>query len=288
MLAITVGLGVFWSFLNPDGVQAFFNWAIAIVVGGTVIVVFVAFFKHKNETRDNFYTRTQNRDYSQAQYQLGQVKKKYGNCRVSGNETDAASLTEWSLQLIKSLEWKRFEELCAAYFKAKGHKVEITNLGADRGVDFYLYGRSGDGSKPLGVVQCKAWNSSRVGVKPIRELLGTMTDIGCPLGVFITTTSYTADAEKFAENKHIRLLDARQMLNLIKSLPKEEQLLLLRQITKGDYRTPSCPNCGTKLILRTASRGKHIGSRFWGCRSYPRCRYTMQARRSTPTSKRSS
>ncbi len=99
------------------------------------------------------------------------------------------------MQLIEQLEWKRFEELCAACFEAKGHTVKITGLGADGGVDFYLYGKNGDPTRPLGVVQCKAWSSSRIGVKSIRELLGIMTDVGCPLGIFITTTSYTPEAE---------------------------------------------------------------------------------------------
>lgn len=35
-----------------------------------------------------------------------------------------------------------------------------------------------------------------------------------------------------------------------------------------------CPRCGAKLILRTAKKGKNIGNRFWGCSSFPKCRYT--------------
>ena len=35
-----------------------------------------------------------------------------------------------------------------------------------------------------------------------------------------------------------------------------------------------CPRCGAKLILRTAKKGKNIGNQFWGCSSFPKCRYT--------------
>ena len=35
-----------------------------------------------------------------------------------------------------------------------------------------------------------------------------------------------------------------------------------------------CPRCGNELIVRTAQRGDNIGSKFYGCKSYPRCKYT--------------
>ncbi len=34
-----------------------------------------------------------------------------------------------------------------------------------------------------------------------------------------------------------------------------------------------CPRCGKRLILRTASKGEHTGEQFWGCESFPKCRY---------------
>ena len=35
---------------------------------------------------------------------------------------------------------------------------------------------------------------------------------------------------------------------------------------------PCCPKCGSKMILRTAKRGKNAGQQFWGCTNYPHCR----------------
>lgn len=34
-----------------------------------------------------------------------------------------------------------------------------------------------------------------------------------------------------------------------------------------------CPDCGSKLVLRTAKRGTHAGEQFYGCSNYPKCRY---------------
>jgi predicted RNA-binding Zn-ribbon protein involved in translation (DUF1610 family) len=35
-----------------------------------------------------------------------------------------------------------------------------------------------------------------------------------------------------------------------------------------------CPRCGNDLIIRTARRGQNAGNQFYGCKSYPRCKYT--------------
>ena len=39
----------------------------------------------------------------------------------------------WSVALLRSLDWKVYEELCAGYFKATGRRAEMTGLGADGG-----------------------------------------------------------------------------------------------------------------------------------------------------------
>jgi len=33
-----------------------------------------------------------------------------------------------------------------------------------------------------------------------------------------------------------------------------------------------CPECGHKMILRTAKKGKYKGQNFWGCTNFPKCR----------------
>ena len=38
-----------------------------------------------------------------------------------------------------------------------------------------------------------------------------------------------------------------------------------------------CPKCGSKLVLRKASKGNNAGKSFWGCSAFPKCRYTENA-----------
>ncbi len=177
----------------------------------------------------------------------------------------------WSYSLITSLEWKRFEDLCAGLFSAKGYDAKTTGTGADGGIDIYLFPSGVD--EPLGIIQCKAWAKNKVGVKPIRELFGVMTAEKVPLGVFITSGEFTADARSFAKGKHVKLLTGKDILKLIKELPQEKQSALLSEITKGDYTTPTCSSCGVKMTLRT---NKKTSANFWGCINFPRCRQRLQ------------
>ncbi len=40
--------------------------------------------------------------------------------------------------------------------------------------------------------------------------------------------------------------------------------------------TPRCPLCGGDMVLRTARKGKNVGSDFWGCATFPACRGVMK------------
>jgi restriction system protein len=176
----------------------------------------------------------------------------------------------WSLKLIQELEWKRFEELCVAYYNEKGIKAETTKLGADGGIDIKLY--QDESGKPTTIVQCKAW-TSLVGVKQIREFLGVMTHEKISKGFYMTTSGYTEEAKDTAKSNNVTLINGDMLIMMISRLTKESQDKLLSLATEGDYKTPSCSSCGTKMIRRS---GK--GKEFWGCANFPRCRHTLKLR----------
>jgi hypothetical protein len=41
--------------------------------------------------------------------------------------------------------------------------------------------------------------------------------------------------------------------------------------------SPLCPKCEIPLTLRTAKKGARAGTQFWGCKNFPKCRYTKPA-----------
>lgn len=197
---------------------------------------------------------------------------------VFGRTDSAVSVAsedhQWTLDLLRSLEWKRYEDVVAAYTKHLGLRSETTRVGADGGIDVHVY-ESGN-PKPVMVVQCKAWDSYKVGVKPLRELYGVMAAAQINEGAFFTTSEFTQEALEFARGKNLDLVNGSEFLTRIKQLPAESQTGLLRFATEGDYRTPTCPSCGTKMVHRVAKKGAQAGGNFWGCRNYPRCKRTFQ------------
>ena len=183
----------------------------------------------------------------------------------------------WSTRLLQALEWKRLEQLCAAYFRTLKFRVEEATHGPDGGVDLRLY--EGSAKTPGVLVQCKAWNSWKVGVKEIRELFGVMAAEGVNEGILVTTSTFTDEATAFAQGKNIALIDGADLLTKLRSLPTEDQELILGLVTAGDFTTPTCPSCGIKMVSRVAQA---TGDLFWGCVRYPACRSTISTGRNRP------
>lgn len=179
----------------------------------------------------------------------------------------------WTLDLIRELEWKRFEDVCQQYYAKKGIRSETTPLGPDGGIDIRLY--QDDSGQPTAIVQCKAWSSKFVGVNLIRELLGVMTHEKIDKAFFMTTSRYSDDAKSFAQANRITLIDGPMLLQLIQRLPPTDRDSLLSFATDGDYRTPTCPTCGTKMLVRPGGAGR---ADFWGCQNYPWCKQTLGMR----------
>jgi DNA topoisomerase-1 len=63
----------------------------------------------------------------------------------------------------------------------------------------------------------------------------------------------------------------------------DEELGQLSSITIGDTPTHTCPECGSALRRRKGKKGW-----FWGCSSYPECRYTAPDKQGKPGSRRPS
>ena len=197
---------------------------------------------------------------------------------VSGEDTyaiwRAPSVTQipdrWSLDLLLSIDWRRFEEVCAEYFRLCGFHATTQSHGPDGGIDVKLYAPKGH-SKLVNIVQCKKWGKP-VGPKALRELLGVMTASKLSRGIFVTSSVFNDEAARFATENRIHLLDGRHFMSKILERSSEDQARLLKVATEGDYLTPSCPSCGIKLLKRERKKDKVV---FWGCANFPRCRYIL-------------
>lgn len=180
----------------------------------------------------------------------------------------------WSIELMRAIEWKRFEDLCQKFYEIKGIRSVTTPLGPDGGIDVRLF--QDDSDRATSIVQCKAWGERFVGVKPVRELLGVMTHEKVAKAFFMTSSRFSDDAKAFARSNRITLIDGDMFLMMINRLPAASAEALLRFATAGDYSTPTCPKCGQKM---KAVAGREGRPDFWGCTAYPRCRQRLGMRR---------
>ena len=53
--------------------------------------------------------------------------------------------------------------------------------------------------------------------------------------------------------------------NHVTNLKKKQQIL---------EASENCPKCGSKLVKRVSGKGANAGKSFYGCSSYPKCKYT--------------
>jgi restriction system protein len=184
---------------------------------------------------------------------------------------------KWSPELLKQLEWRRFEELGAAYYEALGFSTSISESGTPGGVDIVL--RPQGSERATSIARCKAWDAYRVGVKSVRELRGAMTAAKITAGVLLTSGRFTQEAVNLAKQEGIQTIDGAALLDKMAALPPEKALALLKFATQGDFLTPTCPHCSIKMISRKSTKE---GRKFWGCRNYPACKHTFAGTASAP------
>ena len=195
-----------------------------------------------------------------------------------------------NLESIRALPWRQFEELVAEAFRREGFTVmENVYGGADGGVDIRL--RKGRESY---LVQCKNWRKRSVSVSTGREMFGVLAAESAG-GVFIVCSgTFTADAVRFAVGKPISLVDGGKLMTMIARVRRgraggphgadaanghRESSAAKAEGREQGGREPEhvdisrCPWCGGNLVVRIARKGRNAGGRFWGCETFPKCRF---------------
>ena len=117
-----------------------------------------------------------------------------------------------SIDRLRTMPWQEFEQLVGEAYRRQGYGVtERGGAAAAARIDLEL--RTMD--KTL-VVQCKRWKTRAVGVELVRELYGAMVGDEANGAIFVTSGRYTPDAIDFARDKPIKLVDGRELVELLK------------------------------------------------------------------------
>ncbi len=137
--------------------------------------------------------------------------------------------------------------------------------------------------------------------KTLQKLLDLDDDKIFSVIVFVGESTFKTDMPdnvvrprgllKFIKTYKKVVFTLRKMENIIESIEharfsksfrtyREHVDNLKRKNSKGS--TPHknkdlvCPRCGNNLVIRAAKKGQNIGNKFYGCKSYPKCRYTRK------------
>ena len=116
-------------------------------------------------------------------------------------------------ELIYSLEPRQFEELVAKLLEDQGCDVSLTKRTRDGGYD--IFGKMKHGlSELVFLAECKRYSSeNKVGVEVIRNMYGVTEIQKANLGLIITSSSFSKDAqeEKLRIGPRIDLKDYRNL-----------------------------------------------------------------------------
>lgn len=169
-----------------------------------------------------------------------------------------------SVDELRRLSWQDFELLVAEAFRRSDYGVELTQRGADGGVDIILTNRG-----ITTFVQCKQ-NTSRLDPRCVRELAGVMASEKVEAGIVVACGGVGDEGQAFARRTGIRIMDGTALVGLLlKTGLWTSPWRAPSRAAHVTTHTPSCPRCHSDMIRRTSAYGP-----FWGCSRYPSCRGT--------------
>ena len=173
------------------------------------------------------------------------------------------------LYKIKVLKPSEFEDFVAVLYGRLGYNTERVGKSHDGGIDVIA---EKNGIKYY--IQCKKFITQKVSVGAVRDFYGAMFNLlASGKGIFITTNIFTTEAEKFAENNPIELIDGSELIKLVrlsakikKNTPVAPIVAPIESIKELEAR--KCPKCGKDLVKRHSMKGDFIG-----CSGFPKCWY---------------
>lgn len=193
------------------------------------------------------------------------IRKKSATVFVEELKTAQTVPTLTISQKLRKIDWFQFEKLIELIYRQRGYSVtRFGGANPDGGVDLIVKSPS-----ETFAVQCKQWRKWTVGVKEIREFLGTLTDSGIQKGIFVTLAGYSGAAKQLADKHGIQILHEPDLIEML-----EKSGLMYSPEVSGLFSDVRkfCPKCENEMVLRTARVKRN---RFWGCSNYPRCRVIL-------------
>ncbi|MEI6893132.1 MAG: NERD domain-containing protein [Colwellia sp.] len=94
--------------------------------------------------------------------------------------------------------------------------------------------------------------------------------------------TYASGCLSYIRSKKIELFSSREVSNIIKNIESgrldrgfvtnQTHKSHVQEIIGKKENTQHCPKCNSTMVLRESKKGSKVGSKFWGCSTFPKCR----------------
>ena len=119
------------------------------------------------------------------------------------------------VHLLRNLDWRDFEYLVAALYRAMRYETQVTPPIKDGGRDIIATKRSPGRLAHLRI-ECKLYDQEPVGLGFVQRLLGVVSGEKVNKGVLVTSSRFTKPALKYAkENPRLELINGEQLVLLM-------------------------------------------------------------------------
>ncbi len=161
---------------------------------------------------DRYQERTGGAEGSRSETEIRDLREAIRDAREQVDQRiRLARRADLKLAQLASLTAESFEEFVAELFEMLDFEVERVGGSGDEGADLRLCRKDG----LRAVVQCKYHKQTVVGSPALQKFLGTIHHTKCHKGYFVTTSTFSLSAEKFAAENPIELLDGPRLVELI-------------------------------------------------------------------------
>lgn len=243
-------------------------WYIFLIIGFNSFFIFLKWRSDKKDkaSRPGFTNElyTENPEEFHKKMEVLRLENENRERIKYSNWAEDVQMTEY-LQTMNPL---KFEELICYLYKQMGYETELTTATGDHGVDLFVY----KDNKKI-AVQCKRV-MSKVGEPVIRDLYGAMHDSVADSAIIVTTGSVSKQAKAWIQNKPIEIIELLALRELIGHHIPKYMVEIPKEVIISTRSKTYCPRCGNSMRMIDTKNGS-----FYGCRSYPSCRYTISAKR---------
>lgn len=122
-------------------------------------------------------------------------------------------------ELLKTLDWRIFEEMLADILKTFGYTVELTRKTKDGGIDIIAIRAEPDLGLHKYILQAKR-SVNAIQVDPVRQLMYLHTEHNATKSIFATTATFTKGAKELAEKRHRWTLELKDMEGVLAWIDK--------------------------------------------------------------------